>query len=369
MAKSYIKWQFKQWLPLLGIFAVLLGAYFLSNCINSNIYLYKSGSFFAYPKTSLLEILIPTLIVSCIMPFFAYSYRFKTNQADTFMQVPLKANTFRNIRIIIGLVIVLLAFSVIYWLGVMILAIRQATAPIPPAEYNRYPFTFHYLYYLLAFIFFTVMISIQYFINCFVVSLGNNLLDSVLIFVLSQGIFLLYLLAPIFYLRSFNNMPAIEMLFGISNLSVIMPLTLTISLFDSLIQQGVLDNLFVNGGLVLFIVNIVLYIFLGGITIYLTLVFRDPSGEWSEQLGPRNFYIGLIPHALAFLCILFLSANSYFGFFSFQFILFLMWLVGYYVMLCIFYRTFKIKKCDWIIFASEVGLFIILNIFHSIAIF
>ena len=205
--KKFIIWQFKQWLPLFVLMSIWMAAVYLISClVNSTLTVidysarpsYLEYPRVTYPFSNILVIFVIAIILTFIVPLFVYNYRFNKKQVDTFMQAPFSNNNLRITRILIGLAMILISLSVIYFMGVIIVLIKQ-TLITDSSSFNNYEDVaylnnlYNYGHYFTAYIFIVLFISIQYFINCLFVSFSDNLLDAIMITIFANTILLFFI--------------------------------------------------------------------------------------------------------------------------------------------------------------------------------
>lgn len=380
--KKFVVWQFIQWLPLFVLMSIWMAAVYLISCfVNTTLTVidysarpsYLEYPRVTYPFSNILVIFVVVIILTFIVPLFVYNYRFNKKQVDTFMQAPFSKNNLRITRILIGLAMILISFTVIYFIGVMIVLIKQ-TLITDSSSFNNYEDTaylnnlYNYGHYFTAYLFIISFVSIQYFINCLFISFSDNLLDAILITIFVNAILIFFIpsLLVLFncfsYLnRSFYMESAV--LFLASAPSFILPSSILYNVCDALIVNDSIRYVFYNGiDVAAFILNLAIYLILAGISIYKIFFVKDPSGEFAGRGGPRNFPISLFAHAFFFLIGLLVSAIGSLGIIYFDIVAFIVYGLSYYGVLAIYNRRFKIDIKQISIFIGVMSLSLILLI-------
>ena len=163
MSKKFLKYQFRQYVPVLCVVLVYLLAVVFLYSISTTVTTMSSmtenngdtGISFIYSLT-----LAPTII----LPFFVYQYRTDKRAVDAFYQVPVKAKEIRRTRMIILLSSLLILFTVAFWLMVLILYVRQVNTK--PTPYS-YVIMYKYVYYIPIYFLYLICICLNFFIVSF----------------------------------------------------------------------------------------------------------------------------------------------------------------------------------------------------------
>ena len=227
MIKKYWKWQFSRWWPLLLIFGVVITATFFFTCTLESITNSQgSNGGTGYPRgfsvagVELFVFLAAMMVPVFVMPLMVFSYRTKKQSADIFYQAAYKPGTIKRIRLLLGLIIIVGVFTFAYILGIAILGIRFAATP-EVVETVRGQTTItttrgviNFPVYILAYFLLLTIIVGQYFVNCFLVGLGDYVLDQIFLLICGNIILCLGLYAPYLYASNivglFNNMYGIH---------------------------------------------------------------------------------------------------------------------------------------------------------------
>lgn len=389
--KSFIKWQVKQWLPLFILAILFMGSFVLlwttfGNVINWVSDLsrppvandnYNEIMVFFGETSNCLSIMIPLLfVITLIMPIFVYSYRFNRRQTDTFMQAPFSKNNFRITRILIGLALILISFSIVYFLGVLIIGVRQLSLP-DVREVNDgvlYLKRFNFGHYFTAYLFFILIASLQYFINCMIVSFADSILDAILLlfFVHCILIFAEFVLASTIITlgaRYYLNGPYVDS-YEILNLILFSPSMLYFFFLGSNIFEPLITGEYVMMSIVhcqdyIYILNGIIFALLSGVSIYKIFFVRDPSGEFAGKGGPRKYPISLLIHGYFLMIGLLYSFVGITGILVLIILFFVCYSISYYAVIAIYNRTFKINKVQIITMSSIAGVSLLFTIIYS----
>ena len=337
---------------------------------------------YAMPRTvALLNMLIPSMCATFVMPLFVFSYRTKRQSVDTYYQAAYAPKTIKRVRMLLGLAIVLAAFTIAYIHGVAIYALRYAATPetqiieLSNGTATRVRIYVNFLVYIPYFFVGIVLLSAQYFINCFLVNLGDYTLDQIFLLLFGTLFLALIVLAPTTYIAAqlyeFGDAYGALAHYG---LSVVQPSVLTAQVF-----QRLLSGMEINvSDLANSIVACVIYVAFGAALAVIGMQMGDPSGEKADVRGARNNVIALIPHGAALTIGFFVGISGLITnggsianwFLTLPFFIYSMFGVIYYVLLALWRHNFKISKFDLILFLSVLGftmllLFVCISIPHS----
>lgn len=379
MLKHYCGWQFRKWWPLLMIFAITSTLVILFAVLGNQMAITNTYTY-AMPRTvSLLNILMPSIGATFVMPLFVFSYRTKKQSVDTYYQAAYAPNTIKRVRILLGLAIILAAFTIAYILGVAIYALRYAATPEMQVvettrgdTYTRVRIYVNFLIYIPYFFVGIILLSAQYFINCFLVNLGDYTLDQVFLLLFGTLFLALLVIAPATYfaaqMLNFKDGFTALVHYG---LSAIQPAILTSQVFDMLLA-GIEIN---TPNLANSIAAGAIFVLFGAALAVLSMRMGDPSGEKADVRGARNNVIALIPHGAALTIGFFVGISGLISnggslanwFLTLPFFIFSMFGVIYYVLLALWRHNFKMSKFDLILFLSVLG-FTLLLLFICITI-
>lgn len=376
MNKKYFLYLLKKWLPFFFIIFAVVGSVSIINATTGNYYAsyyVSEGYEYVYLSTNvssyILQNMIPAMIASFIMPLAVYSFRYNKQDADTYLMFPVKKNSIRRTRLAVGLLYLEAAIFACYWICIGIFALKQALLPIP--ENTSYLVheakILHYEWTPLVYLCIAFFVGLQYCINCFFISLGNNPRDSILFWIAGVVGLNLICISPVMLYNSlagrFGGSTYGPWTVFLSGAGPIFPCYFVYNLFNSLMVDGVSSShLFYEYPDE--IVSLVAFIVVGiaaGAYIYLR---DDPSGEYFGGRGPRKPYITSVIHACAFIIIL-LSIAMYIniggGITNFMTNLIGLIFEGviYLGALALIYRKFALPKHEWIVFGSEMGIYLL----------
>ncbi len=389
--KRYIKWQIKELLPLYIISAIILVAIFWLTISTMDFwpFYYKNPNTGIYEKLGnapwppLFALFVPSLILSFVLPYFAFSHQRKHIHADFYYQLPFKKNELRRTNLLISLVILLATITIIYWFGILFIGIRQIIANNTIEYLLNEHYYYNYVYFIPYYFILIIGIAFNYFISSFFVSLGTKYLDSVLYEIFGQlffafivEVFLYLIFAGTKFTSDHWSLYALAYTPSISWLEV-GRVTGLFCLWIAKINY-VLDA----GSIATRIVSSSAYLIFGAfMTWYMLFKKKDPSGEHAGKGVPTSPISYVIPHVFALF--LGLVNSCTYGILAgvgvngqtmawmavVQVILYLiMWGVAYYFFLVIANGTFRFKKKNWIACACVAGVVIINAIVYLIII-
>lgn len=262
-----------------------------------------------------------------IVPICKNAYLKKKKTIDYYYALPIKRTTLMNINLIVGLIEVLIPFTVTFFMGLFITMAKTDM--------------FNYEYYIPLY-FSLIGISIPLFVfNFFLSTRANSIVDSVLIVALyTFSIWLLFGFIESVFEASFK-MP-------IEQLITFMPFINIGNAYSSLISRGT-DPYVVAGSKIyphyyLCIFEVLMYV-------PLFIFTKKDKSERAEQISDSFFgYRTLIPFYLFTLisCIIIGTGSGVFSIISNWFISVLMVVAAGLVGYVIYYRKFKLPKRGWL---------------------
>lgn len=382
MLKQYIRYQIRKWLPLLLVFVLYATFSTLISGLSLGI-----ARYYGTPNAStytgdqiVIAMLLPSFSSLFILPFFVYSYRTSKKAVDTFYQAAYADKTIRRTRILIGLGIVLATITVSFWLGTALYGLRYAATPaertIAPTGSSSDTIYIirnyvNFAYMPLAYIVGVLLFSGQYFINCYLVSLGNHLIDQICTVLFGNFILAGIVVMPTLYALSLTwtqlNSDFLRPFFYYG-LGPVTPILFLAILVNPLVvgegPSGLLDDSVPH-----LAIAISLYVVFAAVLGVLVMKEKDPSGEYAGKAGPRNKAIAFIPHVAGLLAGIAFSCTGLLGIGRILVIpifLFAIFGVFYYITLSLWRRNFKLNKLDWICFASVVGFCLVLTVIEMV---
>ena len=384
MLKRHVLYQIRKWLPLLLVCTLYSTFSTLIFGLVAGVANYTSdpsAPFANYQNNPIvLCLLAPSFFSVFILPFFVYSYRTSKKAADTFYQASYSDKTIKRARVLIGLGIVLVAVTVSFWIGALLYGVRYAVTPEQTAityrlysgeEATRYVVrSYVNLAYLpVVYLIGIVLYSAQYFINCFLVSLGNHLIDQICTLVFGNFILMGIVVIPNLYALSLAGMsgsavsPILYRIFyyGLGPATPMVFLQVLVN--PLLVGEG--RNGLLEGAIPNLLIAISMYVVFAASLGVLTMTMKDPSGEYAGKAGARNKPIALVPHGAGLLAGIGFACSGLLGITGLAILpifLFALFAVFYYIFLSLWRRNFKLNIFDWICFGSVSGFCLILTI-------
>lgn len=336
--KQYIKWQIREWLPVFFVIFLLFGIAFLAPSSINEVGNTRNA------QTNLESIGVTFSVAVMIFPLFALDYRYKKSKADTFMQAPFKERQLRTSRLLIGLIGILILFTLIYICGVLIIYFRQLNA-----SSNYF---YHYEYYVAAYFFLILFGSIEYFISASIASFSDNVIDAIFLLLVANTIRTLLFSSFTSYYSAI-----LDVYCGMYTYTGIEIFTLAPSFyapgvysdfcFSSLILENEIGDAFFGNEHALFDTSLCIYLVMGLASFFYIFMSKEPSGEHAGSNGPRNAAISLLPHLSYILFSIWFIAITY----SLPVILWVCYFVFAileYCILAFYHRSFKLPKLSFL---------------------
>lgn len=294
-----------------------------------------------------------------IAPLFTNTYRYSLRALDTFYQIPKNKKVIRYANNLTVFLFLLVAFSLSYWLAVMILTIRQGVTNSPgfnmPEGYAALPM-YHFQYYLLAYLFIILTIPSQFFVSYYLITRSNNFFSSFIILVLGEVVMIASMFSVIYLIYTFSNNELYILRFGYMDFSAIFPIALSENIFRNLIVNNKLPVINFDVALTVeLIISAILYVAISALAIFKFVNEKESSGEYSRSAVGRDKLQRIISHAgfavIGLLLASFIGTGTAY-FVSLKIILFITGIIQYaaiyYVFIGLLNRNFKIKKNDLI---------------------
>ena len=376
--KAFIKWQVKELLPVYIISFALLAVIFWFTILNSNL-LPKvfenygpdgtlNGTYLYYYNAlpPLFAIGVPVIILSFILPFGTFSYQTSHIRSDFFYQVPLKEKELRRLRLLLNLVIALIIISVVYWIGVLFIYVRQVSLNDQSDYFKNDPFFYNYVYFLPYYLVLLFSFTCNYFISSYFVSLGTRILDSVFYLIFGQFVLGLTVSSFLVLIACFSINSGSDtlnkLMLAMPSPSFIEPMYVTFLFSTLILKQFEITQLETITRIVCSSCFVSLGSFLGW---YMLFGKKDPSGEYAGKGTPVNLYVSLYPHVFAFVVGLFLASfigTLYSGFGIIAPIFFILWGSIYYFSIVLTNGGFHFNSKNWIGFGGVTITIVLLTI-------
>lgn len=370
MNKKFIKWQFKEWFPLISVMFAIFAVILIPTCLNfepvKRIIDYKTkyDHMASYSPTYILIIInVISYIFAAMSPIFVYEYRFKKRKVDTYYQLPLNENEFKNTRIILAIFCQIAITTFFYWLVIIILAIKWNVDY--SALLNEYTnlstdsvIYYNYGYMALYYIVLIVTQVCFYFISCFLASLSNNAQSALSNVCLGHFILAAITIAIISIISrgiALENEVQADLISFTPCLHGI--LAIHYMIFDGYIYP-VYSYVNIKS---IYIISLVIIFVLGCLAGFYDLFFKDPSGENAGSTKGRYKWCYLIPHIAFILAGILISAMLTIRAVFLTFLTILFFLIIYYLFLCSRNKTFKLKSNDYIFIAITGVMTLILS--------
>ena len=386
MTKRYALWQFKHWLPIFLVFCIFVVLGGLMTVMTGNLGHPAEGYYYETMGTSFLGCVIPALIASFIMPFLVYSYRTKRVYVDTFYQADLKEGSFRRVRLLLGLAFVIAPFIAAFITSMLVHIIRYVSTPdtyyvyswlysSEGVEYVKVAVNF--LAYLPQFFLGVILLAASYSINCFLVSLGDYVLDQVFLLIFGTLVLALVVVGPAAYCMVILN----------ATYSSI-PLEISLEPIGEFVMAARFEQLFkcneywygaelfvgtYDAGIIVDLLTTLLHL-VGGVLAFLYCYKKkDPSGEYADSRGARTPFIAIIPHLGATVVGIFVAIlvgisgsiglfyvvgiNFFWSIFEFLF-----FAAIYYCLLALWRHNWKASRMDLICYFAVLAVVFVLTI-------
>ena len=405
--KKYLLFTLKRYIPLFVVSFALCFFTFISvfggiPTQQTRTYYYDSSDGVYYQSygiltsngltTGVIYLLVIVAIFTIILPFFANSYRYSLQSADTFYQIGKnkKAIRWTNNLVLLTMFIAVMTASFIF--GILILFFRQLPNIGRPDEIvnhgdyrtvTRFLF-YNFGYYLPVYLLTVIFAVLNYSTSYLFITRANNLVDSILLLILGEFVLAVGVMTPFWFYfvcgaagGGWSSIVDESLLIGTRTASMISPIAFILYTFDGLITgegslivkqyQGIEFNGNIILGLIISILCLVIFVALGGLGIYVFLKEKESSGELAGKPIGRDKWQEIIFHTGAGMAGLWIcSLQSIAGGFTsligskvFSFILLIsevgFYGAAYYVLYGLLRRNFRLTKRDIPLMAGIVG--------------
>lgn len=376
MNKRFIKWQLKEWMPLLcAILIIFFFTMVVPGMITSTYREYKTddGWTWTMEEPSLARFVFTPMLFAFILPFFVLDYRFNKRKADIYYQLPLKERELKNTRIILALVALLALFTITFFTGMLATMAHQTSERtlIEQAHPGTNLELYNYGYYALFYLCLLFIISGEYFVSLFFANLGNNSSSAVMNSICGNAILFLLISSFFMFIRSCIASPESYFPDSLNRLLLntfclnLHPVSLAIHAtysFSYVIKTGKFEMFVSAAYYIPFIILDVLVIIFSTVYIFHA---KDPSGEYSGSFLAREEWMNYIIHITAFILSCFNIITETFG--VWLFIYAAIYVVFEYLIICFSRKSFHLKKLDYILLGIQLVWFFVPYGFQAIA--
>lgn len=383
MAKKYIRYLLREWLPIIIVGFFLLITPPLIGSLTTSIQGYYYDESVATNSTMLpilSELIASSTTFAVLFSFFIESYRFKKRNVDCFYSLPFKPGQLRRIRTFLALTILLLIFTLAFWLPSGIYYIRYNTTDIVtnPESHIMKQVMIDPLWLFGGYLIALVYLSCSLFLSSFLIRLGNSILSSAIL-----------LAAGCAFLGGFFPALSLYVLCGLGDISYggdILKITChTYGLSSPVYYFGtVFAETAINGGVISeksvlysllndsslatsFFLSMAIALLLGVGSLLGLLLLKDPSGEYSGVPGSHFKYasiiiaMGVSVLTLLIGCLGAIELGTTDGILSLALYIGLFVMLGafQYIVYLLFEKKPKLSRLSWILIASVQALSIV----------
>lgn len=370
MNSKFVKWQLKAWLvPLIilgvyGLLAIVLPRLSENYIVSPDVpeYVMKKsieGAVNGFSQMALSTAVILSLILSII----SSDYKWKRTRYDAYAQLPLCQNGVKRHRMILSLAIVAAMFTLHYWLGAGTFALRWLSLKQAAASSGGLIGGVDFMPILLSYLLGLVGLSAVHLTNFAISSMSHSLWSALMMLLLGNLVITLGPTLVLGYILPFCGVHSTKMFaYGsVTGMDLVYRLSSVFSskaaLFDANLSQEILIALIVGG---------VATLGLGVGSFFYVFFRKEMSGEYCGGKSFDSFGKTLFPHALALVVAfgigqigmlggILIISNVAVAIIEMVFIL-----LGYFVLLFVYFLTPKIGKWQWLIAACISVLAIVL---------
>ena len=304
-------------------------------------------------NTCLLSVMGGITILMCfVAPVLVYAFKMNKRCVDCYYALPLKKNKLYFVKTLIGLLFVVVPFTVAYWITFLIFLIR------PNNPYDMVWFVPAYF----GLLFFAVCL---YGYNAFAFTRANSVLDGIAFMVGYQSV--LFLVVLLFFVWSNGQLFSAQYLLDFIPQwgSIFFAVQMEARVLGSELTQSDLSYLGLNMTAMTFIMPL-----LRGVAGYALLfgLLKKDKAEDSQQVCESWFgYKTLIPIFTATIIGLIVGLLLELSF-SLSVVVFVMFAVAAFVLMIVWRRKFVFGKVGWIVYGISLGAAIVLALITALVI-
>jgi len=387
MNKQYFRYLLKQWLPLIIVpfFLLITPCFIVSMVTDCYSYKYHDGYTGAIPWAMMIALtflVVASVIFSSILPLFVESYRFGKRSADTYYSLPFKPLELRKTRMFLALGILLVVFSLAYWIPSGIYYIRYASISAPSEDYIK-DRLMDPLWLTAAYGTLLVLLSANFFVSSFFVRLGNSPLSSIILLLAGHAILCGLLPTIGLWISLIAGMAdwtsSFLTIVGMQNYGASFPVFLFIfAFFSPMSNSGVLSQAITElPNQIALSISLIVVLSSGALSLIYLLNKKDPSGEFSGAPA-SHFHQAIYLIFVAFLLSAILSSSSG-GSIGSGFAItsalgigsliasFVFLGVGQYIVYLLYLKKAALDKKSWILISINQGALLLFSIISVIA--
>lgn len=384
MLKKYLPSLLKEWLPLIAIsFFLVITPAFITSATHS---FYEILRYENYKSVglgmgiSLLSVVISSTLLAALFALFVESYRFKRIKTDFYYSLPFKPRELRRIRTLAALTIVLIIFTLSYWVPSALYYLRYGLAEAPINTNPDFSVVkermLDPLWLLYGYLSSLILLSSSFFFCSFFVRLGNSITSSVLLLLggsITFGAFFpviaLWVSLPLNARVGGSQIDLVPLAFQMYGASApgfsyaaffLEPLLYGKDLSAGSAHTEIVKN---PAYLTCFIISLLVSVGLGAFGAYTLFWKEDPSGEWSGQPGSHKkwskIFLFMALATVALMTSLVGRAGS--GTisaltFGIYFVLAIFFAAIQYVVYLLYEKKAALSKTSWIFFGIAQGI-------------
>lgn len=378
MNSKFVKWQLKAWLvPLLilgvyGLLAIVLPRLSENYIVSPDVPEYVMRKSIEGAVSGFSQMALSTaVILSLILSVISSDYKWKRTRYDAYAQLPLCQNGVKRHRMILSLAIVAAMFTLHYWLGAGTFALRWLSLKQAAASSGGLIGGVDFMPILLSYLLGLVGLSAVHLTNFAISSMSHSLWSALMMLLLGNLVITLGPTLVLGYFFPFFGRSSYDMFaYGsVTGMDLVYRLNSVFSskaaLFDTTLSQEILIALIVGG---------VVTLGLGVGSFFYVFFRKEMSGEYCGGKSFDTFGKTLFPHAFALVVAfgigqigaaagkVILASGMAVAIIEMVFIL-----LGYIVLLFVYFLTLKIGKWQWIIAGGIVALAVVLFLLGVIA--
>ena len=371
MNSKFVKWQLKAWLvPLIilgvyGLLAIVLPRLSENYIVTGDVPEYLARNSISSAIGGFANMALSTgVFLSLILTIISSDYKWKRTRYDAYAQLPLCKNGIKRHRMILSLALVGAMFTLHYWLGTGTFALRWLSLKQAASSSGGIVGEFDFMPILLSYLLGLVGLSAVHLTNFAIASMSHSLWSALMMLLLGNLVITLGPTLVLGYFFPFFGRSSIDMFaYGsVTGVDVVYRLSDIFSKKAAFIEPKLSNEVLIS-----LVVGGVVTLGLGVGSFFYVFFRKEMSGEYCGGKSFDTFGKTLFPHAFALVVAfaigqigaaagkVILASGVAVAIIEMVFIL-----LGYFVLLFVYFLTLKIGKWQWIIAGGIVVLAVVL---------
>lgn len=316
-------------------------------------------------NTPYIGLTIAAGLMSLVIPVFVCKYRFKRRSADVFGEAPFDKGELLRTRALIGLIILLGAYTLVFIIGSIVIVFKQVYYnSMVDSAYKLGLIDSPYYYNYGMVIFYLICLGLAYYLNVYIASLGTNNFNSVVYLLIATVVLSVNVTLISRFLNSLSS--SIDSIYPYAPIGWLYGIVVGFMCFE----RSIVNNSFMltydvdMPNTVMIVVTSVVFI---GLSIASIVFVNKGYKEYPEDFGkanPTKLLPQLFIHIMFFILAWSTASSSLLNLFFISVVSaissFIMYCLSYYLCTAVLTKRFNLSKLDWISYFTNIGICLVL---------